>query len=567
MKLRSVSRILWTLTAAGAGCTSPEPSSTDPGDGGDQGIEEANQALTDLSSECTFVAGTGTLTVAMASGDVAMVGKSTSNQIIINGFACGGATGTTLKKLVVTGTAGAQTLILDFMNGTFAPGVAGTVGIQVDLLGGTDAFKIRGSKLADAFVFGATGMAFNGDAFPDITVAGAESFVVSMSDGDDSFSGAGNAATGGAFASVVTVYGGAGKDTIRGGAGNDILDGGDGDDVFVTGAVADGDDVMTGGAGNDTADYSARTAALTLNIDGLADSGEGVEADTINTDIETVKGGAGNDTIVGSPGNDIIFGGPGDDTITGGLGNDTLNGDGGNDVFLEGTATSGADTFNGGSGVDTVSYALRTVAVVASIDGVANDGEAGEMDKVGTDIENLTGGAGDDTLTGSTADNVLSGGAGNDILNGLAGNDVLRGGAGNDIENGSDGDDTFDEGTAASGNDSLHGGSGVDTVDYSGRTNDLTVVMDGVTASGETGELDVIFTDVENLKGGAGDDAITGNAADNQLEGGAGVDTIFGLAGDDVIDGQAGADIINCGLGDGDILLDTTVASAAGCEL
>ena len=566
MKLRSVSRILWTLAASGAGCAgTAEPA--DPGTGDDQGIEEANQALTDLSSECTFVAGSGTLTIALATGDVAMVGKSTAGNITVNGFSCGGATNATLKKLVVTGTAGAQTLILDFMNGTFAPGVASSVGIDVDLGAGTDAFKIRGSKSADAFVFGSTGITFNGDTFKDITVANAETFVVSMSDGNDSFSGAGNATTGSAFAAAVTVYGGAGNDTIRGGAGNDTLDGGDGDDVFVTGAVADGDDVMTGDAGNDTADYSARTNALTLNIDGTGDSGEGAEADSIGTDIEIVKGGAGNDTIVGSSGNDTIFGGPGDDTITGGLGNDTLNGDAGNDTFIEGAATSGADVFNGGAGIDTVSYAARTNAVTVSIDGVANDGESGELDKVMADVENITGGAGDDTLTGSTADNVLDGGAGNDTLNGLAGNDTLRGGAGNDIMNGSDGDDTFDEGTASSGNDTFHGGPGVDTVDYSGRTNDLTVVMDGVTTGGESGEADVVATDVENLKGGAGDDTITGNAADNQLEGGAGVDTIAGLGGDDVIDGGAGADVINCGVGEGDVLLDTTVASAVGCEL
>jgi len=40
------------------------------------------------------------------------------------------------------------------MNGTFAPGVSGATGIDIDLLAGTDAVKIRGSKSADTFVFG-----------------------------------------------------------------------------------------------------------------------------------------------------------------------------------------------------------------------------------------------------------------------------------------------------------------------------------------------------------------------------------------------------------------------------
>jgi len=565
MTRSTLSRTLWTFACV-AGCATSDDNKP-ASDGGDwEGIEEGTQALTDLSSECTFAS--GTLTIALATGDVAMVAKSTSNNITVNGFSCGGATGTTLKKLVVTGTAGAQTLILDFMNGYFAPGVTGSVGIDVDLGAGTDALKIRGGKTVDAIVFGSGGIAFNADAFKDIAVANVETFVVSLSDGDDTFSGAGNAATGGsAFPTAITVYGGAGNDTLRGGAGADTLDGGDGNDTFTTGTAADGADTMVGGAGTDTADYSTRTAALTITIDATANDGETGEADKVSTDIEVVKGGSGNDTITGSANADTIYGGAGDDTITGGLGNDTLYGDAGDDTFNEGALTSGSDVISGGAGTDTVSYALRGIAVNVTIDATANDGEAGEADKVMTDVENVTGGAGDDVIVGSASDNVLAGGAGNDTLSGGLGNDTLRGGAGNDVMNGDAGDDVFDEGSATSGNDQMHGGAGVDTVNYSARTNDLTVVMDGVAACGESGEADVIFTDVENLVGGAGDDAITGNAADNQLEGGAGVDTIAGLGGDDVIDGNAGADIIDCGTGEGDVLLDTTTASAASCEL
>ena len=567
-KFSQLCRTLLPIVAAQA-CASNDP--PQPTDGSDDftGIEEASEGLTDLHSECTFVSGTGTLTVLLATGDVAMISRSpgTDAAMLINGFACGGATSTTMKKLVVTGTAGAQTLILDYSGGMFGLGTTTGTGIDVDLLGGTDAFKMRGTKAADTWVFGSTGIAVNADTFKDITVAGAESFTVSLTDGDDSFSGQGNAATGGAaFATAVTVYGGAGKDTLKGGAGNDTLDGGDGDDTFVA-AAADGDDTLVGGAGADTADYSARTAALALTNDGATSSGEGAEADIIGADIETMKGGAGNDTITGGAGADTIYGGAGDDTIVGGLGNDTLYGDAGNDTFDEGAATSGSDVINGGAGIDTVSYASRTTAVTVLIDGVAHSGEASENDKLMADVENVTGGAGNDTITGSVQDNVLDGGAGNDTLNGLAGNDTLKGGAGNDIENGGDGNDRFDEGTASSGDDTLNGGTGIDTVDYSGRTNDLTVVMNPTTASGESGETDHIGLDVENLIGGAGDDSITGNALDNQLEGGVGVDTIAGLAGDDIIDGNAGADIIDCGTGDADILLDTTVASAASCEL
>ena len=55
---------------------------------------------------------------------------------------------------------------------------------------------------------------------------------------------------------------------------------------------------------------------------------------------------------------------------------------------------------------------------------------------IGTDtlieIENLTGGAGDDSLTGDFEKNILTGGAGADTLFGDEGDDRLIGGAGND---------------------------------------------------------------------------------------------------------------------------------------
>ena len=561
-----VSRTLWTFVCV-TGCTSGPDTPVAP-DGDFEGIEEAGQALTDLSSECSFVSGTGVLTIALATGDVALVAKASSSAITINGLPCGGATSATLKKLVVNGTAGAQTLILDFMGGYFAPGISGATGIDVDLLAGADALKIRGGKTADAFVFGSTGITFNADAFKDISYAGVESFVVSMSDGDDSFSGAGSVATGGAaFATAVTVYGGAGNDTLRGGSGDDTLDGGAGNDTFAMGTAPDGADTCAGGAGTDIADYSARTAALTITIDGTGNDGEASEADDIGTDIETVKGGTANDTITGSTGPDTLYGGAGNDTLKGGDGNDILNGDAGNDTFDEEAAANGADVMNGGAGTDTVTYVSRTNAVSVSIDAAALDGETGELDKVMIDVENVVGGAGDDTIVGSASDNVLDGDAGNDTISGGIGNDTLKGGDGNDTLNGDAGDDTFDEGAATNGGDAFHGGAGVDTVSYLARTNDLTVVMDGITGSGEAAEGDVVSVDVENVVGGAGNDTLTGNAADNYLEGSGGTDTLFGLAGDDTLDGGAGADDLDCGAGDGDTRLDATVGSATGCEL
>ena len=51
---------------------------------------------------------------------------------------------------------------------------------------------------------------------------------------------------------------------------------------------------------------------------------------------------------------------------------------------------------------------------------------------IGTGIDRLVGGAGNDTLTGSTAGDNLVGGDGNDVINGSLGDDTLEGGITND---------------------------------------------------------------------------------------------------------------------------------------
>jgi Ca2+-binding RTX toxin-like protein len=588
-KLNALYRTLCPLVvAASCGTEGPLPADLD---GDFEGIEEASQGLSDLTAQCSFVAGTGFATLALATGDVAMVSKLSSGALGVNGYPCAAATTAALKKLIVTGTGGDQTLILDYLGGVFGAGIAANIGVDVDLGGGTgDSLKFRGTKTADAYVFGSAGITINTDTIKDITFAGVENFVLTLTDGDDSFSGAGSAVTGGstAFTAAITVYGGAGNDTLRGGDGADTINGGLGNDTFTTGAVADGGDTLNGGGGNDTADYSTRTAAVKLINDGNASSGANVtavlgdEGDKIGTDVLILKGGMGGDTLTGGAGADTISGGPGDDTIAGAGGTDILNGDAGNDTFDEGSGSNGGDVMNGGAGTDLASYASRSLAVLVTVDAVALDGESGELDKVMIDIENVTGGGGNDVIVGSAVDNVLTGGLGNDSISGGLGNDTLIGSGGNDTMAGDAGDDTFSEGTASNGGDTMTGGAGIDKLDYSLRTATLEVTMDGAvvsgafvaTASGEAAagtvtENDLVGADVENLIGGDQADELTGNAGDNQIEGGIGdiVDTIKGLGGDDVIDGGLGDDIVDCGLGE-DIALDLTLdASSTGCEL
>jgi len=570
-----------------------------------RGVAEADGALTALATPCAFVSGTGIATVSVADTEVAVISKRVvDNAILVNGVACSTATAANIRRInIVETAAGAQTVILDFINGTFATGSATSVGIDVDLgAGGIDALKIRGSVNADAIAFGATGIAINTDTSKDISFANVESFVVSLGAGADTFTGAGGFGTGMAYLGALTVYGGAGNDvltggggadsisgdedndTLAGGAGADLLYGNDGNDTFNEGTATSGSDTFAGGLGTDLVSYALRTQAITASIGaGATDDGEASEADDILGDVEgttggtqadtltgdananTLNGGGENDVLSGLAGADTLNGGDGNDTLTGGLGADILNGDAGDDTFDEEAATSGGDTMNGGAGVDTATYAGRTLAVTVSIDGVALDGESGELDNVKADVENLIGGAGNDTLTGSASNNSLTGGAGSDTLNGGAGDDV------------------FLEGAAANGADTFNGGTGIDRVDYSGRSAALFVTMDGVTANdGAAAEGDNVKGDVENLDLGSADSIVTGNALDNVINGGAGDDiisggagndtvsgnggddTLNGDAGDDTIDGGGGTNVIDCGAGSGDI---GVLGTMSNCEL
>src|SRR3954471_17971989 len=124
--------------------------------------------------------------------------------------------------------------------------------------------------------------------------------------------------------------------------------------------------------------------------------------------------GDGNDTFKphGAAEDFYLHGGAGDDRLTGGMG---LN------SFEPGTGT---DQVTGGPGHDYVTYADHSTPVSITVDGQANDGSAGEKDRL-PGVEEYTGGSGDDTLTGSDASDRLIGGPGTDLIVGGGGDDML----------------------------------------------------------------------------------------------------------------------------------------------
>jgi len=235
----------------------------------------------------------------------------------------------------------------------------------------------------------------------------------------------------------------------------------------------------------------------------------------------------------------------------------------------------------------------------------ANDGETGETDSISNTVENVVGGAGadvldaskstltthilvgmggNDTLIGSGLVDTLWGGAGDDIIQGGNGVDVLNGGDGNDTMQGGLGSDTIDGGglncqvipatqptlpaapvpattsctTAVSAKSTVVGvNPGVNTLDYSDRTLSVTVDLTnlGSTASvtGVTGEKDIVqFASgttapysVQYLRGGSGNDTLTGDGLANIIWGGGGDDIINGGGGNDALYGEAGNDTIH----------------------
>lgn len=307
----------------------------------------------------------------------------------------------------------------------------------------------------------------------------------------------------GTFAAPATLLGGAGKDTLTGGAGDDRIDGGAGDDYLrgdlwadadPTGVHTgndtllggDGEDNLLGGGGGDTLDGGAGNDYLAGDYDGR-DPGE-------NTGNDTLRGGDGNDYLYGDDGNDTLDGGAGDDSLVG----DPYDYGDGQPVV------AGADTLRGGSGND-----------------------------------RLSGGAGPDRLEGGTGRDALDGGTGDDVLIGGNDADTLAGGTGND---------RLDGGMGA---DRLLGGAGTDAVDYSARTAGVFVDLADtfVGKEGAAGEGDTVYSDVEIVLGGSGNDVLRGTEGADSLYGNGGDDTLDGRGGDDLLVGGSGKDKLTGGAG------------------
>jgi Ca2+-binding RTX toxin-like protein len=228
-----------------------------------------------------------------------------------------------------------------------------------------------------------------------------------------------------------TLTGSGAADRLDGEAGPDDLDGGPGDDVLSPGPgppAADADTV-TGGDGIDAVSYAARSNAVGVSQDGVANDGAPGEGDNVALDVEQLAGGAAGDRLAAGPAANRVAGGPGADVIDGGAGDDTVEGEAGTDTLSGGP---GADEILGGPDDDRLTYPA-TLAVTASLDvGVASSSLLGDSDRV-VDVEDVAGGDGRDTVTGAAEANTLTGALGEDYIDGRQGVDGLEGGADADL--------------------------------------------------------------------------------------------------------------------------------------
>ena len=270
-------------------------------------------------------------------------------------------------------------------------------------------------------------------------------------------------------------------------------------------------------------------------------------------------------------------------TWYGDKGDDELNGGPARDVFQ---FEPGRDEIDGRDGIDEVTYADADAGIALSLanSSAFNDGRPNDPDRV-LNVENATGSAFEDTIVGSVLDNLLSGtagldtlrgGNGDDILRGNEGDDNLRGEAGNDLLVGDDGDDHLDGGAddddvngqngddtfvGDAGADSYNGGSGRNTLDYSARTDGVTVTLDsgapddGGPADGNADDANAI----QDLFGTSGPDILTGAFGTNLLEGGPGDDELH------VRDNFA--DTADCGPGQDGVEFDLGLDLTPNCEV
>ena len=375
------------------------------------------------------------------------------------------------------------------------------------------------------------------------------------------------------FSSIETVLATGGDDVLIGGDPAHAVDA-KGNTISEFFIGRGGDDTITGSPllGFFTvADYAGNTNKQAINVNlatGIAIDGIG-GTDTL-ANVDSVRGGAGNDTLLGgsssrSP-NGTFF-----ESFRGNAGSDIINGNNGK--------------FGGQDGVsDRADYANNSASQAITVNlvtGIANDGRGGTDTLI--DIDQVFGGAGNDTFIGNKDNNQFDGGRGNDKLDGGDGSDDARfqqstagvivnlSGAGisingvavaagtandgmggtdtlisieqvrgsdfNDVFRGSDDPAAREIFTGDAGDDFIDGGAGIDLASYA----NVPLALGGIDAFIENGSglVDDKLGGIDTLVNIEG---LGGTHSSDILRGGLGDQWLRGRGGSDLLDGGPGSD-------------------------
>jgi Ca2+-binding RTX toxin-like protein len=331
-------------------------------------------------------------------------------------------------------------------------------------------------------------------------------------------------------------------------ADNLIVTANDADNTIITGNGNDtikgsgGADTINGGAGKDTVDYSASTAAVNVNVSSGVGTGGQAQGDQLSN-IETLTGSSASDTLdfsgastavtanlIQGTSNQKLNGSTQDLTFSG---FENVVGSANDDRFV---ASSAANDLKGGAGSDTVDYSNSAAVVVNLHTGEGRDNNA--AGDTYNSIENLIGGAGDDTFFASEAANSFTGNGGLNrvhyehstsgvtinLSTGQGSGGFATGDRYTTIQNatGSNLNDTF---VANNQDNNFVGGNGTDTVSYENATSAITVNLLNNTGSGSDAQGDT-YSSIENAVGGAGSDTFISGTGANRFDGKGGSNTV-----------------------------------------
>ncbi len=322
-------------------------------------------------------------------------------------------------------------------------------------------------------------------------------------------------------------------------------------------------------------------------------AGYGPEVVTVTVSNITITGpvdATGIEVTIGAGVTGLTLTGDAPINVTDSAGGDVITGNDGDNII---TVTGGADTVDGGLGVDRLVVDYSAFTGINTVTATSITGSSGGSVTY-TGFENLTilTGAGADTITLTTGDNIIEAGEaintivsgdGNNTVTSGAGADVITLGTGNNYLDAGDGVNIVIVGPTGIGDNTIIAGDGADSITVGLGNNAVdagdgaNIVIVGPTGFGNNTILTGIGADTITTGNGdnficvgEGINIVTAGSGNNLILAGDGADTITASGGNNVIEAGGGANIITTTAGNDVIEVGNaadTVATGAGDDI